>query len=694
MTVDAPAKALELFGAQGHARRDESFAVRLAPVLKYGRRCGHGDLSLMFSSELRKLAAALLLAVPLAGRAGPGDEAVLGAYDAYRAGDALKLDRYAKKLEGHPLDPWIDYWSLAMRLEDASTAEVQAFLDSHANTYVAELLRGDWLKVLGKRGEWQEFERQLARYPRDDLEVRCYATLMAATRGEETKLSDTKWLWLEPHELPEGCAELAQVLLDDERITVSDVWQRVRLLFERGQITAAKTTLEYLEKRDAPDERMLAEAARQPKRLLERLPRNLERRPVREVVVLALLRYARAEPDAAAKLLEGRLAAKLPEADVRYLWAYIGYEGAREQQPDALKWYARAAYQPLDEELLAWKVRAALRAGNWPVVRDTIDLMPPLERHESTWTYWYGRALAALGNENGARAYYLRIAGQTEFYGLLASEELGSVVMPPENAYVPTEAEVDAARQNPGLQRALELIRLGMRTEGVREWVLSVRYFDAAKLLAAAELARRAEIWDRSIQSADRTVRTHNFALRYPLPFRDVFTEYAKTYGLDVAWVLGLVRQESRFISDARSAAGAEGLMQVMPRTARFVAHKIGLRNYLHKGVTEIETNVTLGTGYMRLVLDQLGHPVLASAAYNAGPSRARRWRDVNRPLEGAIYIETIPFSETRDYVKKVMANSVFYAALIEKQVTPLKARLGTIAPRGAAEPVDDDLLP
>jgi soluble lytic murein transglycosylase len=650
----------------------------------------------MFSGELRKLVAALALAVPLAGQAATGDEAVLGAYDAYRAGDALKLERYAKKLEGHSLDPWIDYWSLTMRLEDAPTPEVQAFLKQYANTYVAELLRGDWLKVLGKHADWAEFERQLPLYPRDDLEVRCYATLMDATRGVEITLADTMWMWLEPHELPDGCGELAQFLLDDERITVSDVWRRVRLLFERGQITAAKTTLEYLEKRDAPDERMLAEAARQPKRLLERLPRNLERRPVREVVVLALLRYARAEPDAAAKLLEGRVAARLPQADVRYLWAYLGYEGAREQQPDALKWYARAGNQPLDEELLAWKTRAALRAGNWQVVRDTIDLMAPLQRHESTWTYWYGRALAALGNENGARAYFLRIAGQTEFYGLLASEELGNVATPPETTYVPSEAEVDTARQNPGLVRALELIRLGMRTEGVREWLFSVRYFDDAKLLAAAELARRAEIWDRAIMSADRTVRTHNFALRYPLPFRDVFTEYAKTYDLDVAWVLGLVRQESRFVSDARSSAGAEGLMQVMPRTARFVAQKIGLRNYQRKGVTEIETNVTLGTGYLRLVLDQLGHPVLASAAYNAGPSRARRWRDVNRPLEGAVYIETIPFPETRDYVKKVMANSVYYAALIEKQVTPLKVRLGTITPRGAAEPepVDDDLLP
>jgi soluble lytic murein transglycosylase len=649
----------------------------------------------MISREFRNLLTALAVALaPLAAAASSSssDDALLGAYDAYRAGDALKFARYAKKLEGHVLAPWIEYWRIAMRLEDTPDQDVRAFLDAQAGTYVAELLRGDWLKVLGSRGDWTQFERELALYPRDDLEVRCYATLMAAERGEETTIAESSWMWLEPEELPEGCAKLVDKMLEDERVSVTDVWQRVRVLFQKGQITAAKTTLEYLAKADAPDERMLAEAARQPKRLLERLPRNLERRPVREVLVLALLRYARADPDAAAAILENRLASHLTEADVRYLWAYLGYEGAREHDADALKWYARAGAYRLDEDQLAWKVRAGLRAANWKVVRETIDLMPPTMRHEAAWTYWYARALAAEGEETGSRAYYLRIAGQTDFYGLLAAEELGYVETLPDSRYVPTEAEVDAARASPGLARALELIRLGIRTEGVREWLFSVRYFDDAKLLAASEFARRSEIWDRSIQAADRTVRTHNFALRYPQPFRDLFTEYAKSYNLDVAWVLGIVRQESRFINDARSSAGATGLMQVMPRTARFVARKIGLRNYQRKGVSEVETNVTLGTGYLRLVLDQLGHEVLASAAYNAGPSRARRWRDENRPLEGAIYTETIPFPETRDYVKKVMTNAVFYAALIEKQVTPLKQRLGTIPPRGTApEPADDD---
>jgi soluble lytic murein transglycosylase len=250
---------------------------------------------------------------------------------------------------------------------------------------------------------------------------------------------------------------------------------------------------------------------------------------------------------------------------------------------------------------------------------------------------------------------------------------------------------VSDAAKDAGLVRALELIRLGLRAEGVREWLFTLRGFDDPRLLAAAELALRAEVYDRAIQAADRTERLHNFSLRYPTPFRDVFREYARTHSLDEAWVLGLVRQESRFIAHARSSAGAAGLMQLMPATARYVARKIGLRNYQPGKVTEVPTNISLGTGYLKMVLDQLGHPVLASAAYNAGPGRARRWRDA-RPLEGAIYAETIPFNETRDYVKKVTANSVFYAALLQKRVTPLKERLGIIPAKSGAESIDEEL--
>ena len=646
----------------------------------------------MILKVFRYLAAIVALAAPLALSAATPDESLLGAYDAYRAGDALKFARHARNLEGHLLEPWLDYWRVSMRLEDMSSAEVRAVLDKNKDLYVAERLRSDWLRVLGKRGDWAEFDRQAPLYTRDDLEVRCYAWLSRLQNGDERALGEAMAMWLERSELPDGCQKLALALNARGRLSVTDIWQRVRLLFEGGQTSAAKTALALLPRGEAPDERMLAEAARYPKRLIDRLPRELEGRAAREVAVLAGVRFARTDPGAAARALSGPFGERLSESELRYLWGVVGYEGAREHYAEALDWYLRAADYRLDDRQLAWKVRAALRVRQWAAVRDSIDRMSPAARNEPVWIYWYGRALAAQGEEPGSRAHYLRIAGQTDYYGVLATEELGYSVALPASTYVPSEREIIAAGQHPGLARGLELIRLGIRIEGVREWLFTIREFDDARLLAAAELARRAGAYDRAIHTADRTERQHNFNLRYPVPYHEVIREYARTHGVDEAWVLGLVRQESRFNVDARSSAGAAGLMQVMPGTARYVAGRIGLRNYRPKSVTDIATNVTLGTGYLKLVMEQLGHPVLASAAYNAGPSRARRWRDA-AGLEGAIYVESIPFPETRDYVKKVMANSVYYAAVLDQRPVPLKARLGVIRPPGAAEaPLDEAL--
>ena len=614
------------------------------------------------------------------------DESLLAAYDAYRAGDPIKFSKHAKKLDGHALQPWLDYWHLSMRLEDASNKEVREFLATHASSYVSERLRADWLRVLGKRSDWQELERQAKGTPVADLEVSCYRWIARLEQGDEDAGAEAMAMWLEPSELPEGCQRLSVMLSARGRVSVTDVWRRVRLLFEHGQITAAKTALQLLPKSEAPDERMLAEAARHSKRFLERLPKSLDTRAAREVAVLGAVRYARVDPAGAAAALSGPLASRLSDAELAYLWGVVGYEGAREHHDEALNWYARAGDAPLDDRQLAWKVRAALRDGEWPLVRSSIDRMSFVSAHQPAWIYWYGRALAAQGEEIGSRAYYLRIAGQADFYGLLAAEELGYVLALPDITHVPTEYEVAKAAEDAGLKRALELIRLGIRVEGVREWIYAIRNYDDARLLAAAELARRNGVYDRAIHTADRTSRLHNYTLRYPMPYEDVLRSYAATHGVDEAWVLGLVRQESRFNTEARSSAGAAGLMQVMPGTARYVAAKMGLRNYRQK-VGEVETNVTLGTKYLQLVMEQLGHPVLASAAYNAGPSRARRWRD-DKPLEGAVYVESIPFPETRDYVKKVMANAVYYSAVLDRNpAVPLKKRLGVIPPPGAAEP-------
>lgn len=212
------------------------------------------------------------------------------------------------------------------------------------------------------------------------------------------------------------------------------------------------------------------------------------------------------------------------------------------------------------------------------------------------------------------------------------------------------------------------------------------------QLLAAAELARSNQIWDRAINTADRTRNEHDYSLRFLAPYGEQIRPAARNQSLDDAWVYGLMRQESRFVTSARSNVGASGLMQLMPATAKWVAKKIGLRDFSQSQVNDTQTNVLLGTSYMRLVMENLdNHPVLASAAYNAGPGRAKKWR-AERPLEGAIYAETIPFTETRDYVKKVMSNSVYYSALFNGRPDSLKARLGEIGPRSNSPLKDGDL--
>jgi soluble lytic murein transglycosylase len=273
----------------------------------------------------------------------------------------------------------------------------------------------------------------------------------------------------------------------------------------------------------------------------------------------------------------------------------------------------------------------------------------------------------------------------------------------------PTTEEVGQARANPSLQRAIKAIAIGLRAEGVREWNYATNLVNAQghagrmndrELLAAAHWACELDIWDRCINTSDRTsMAQFDPVLRYPMPFQAAVVQRANDIGLDPAFVYGLIRQESRFIMDARSHVGASGLMQVMPATARWTAKKIGLKTFTVDQLSQRDTNIAIGTAYLKLVLESMDNSMaMAAAAYNAGPSRPRRWRapDQGRGpvLEAAMWAENIPFNETRDYVKKVLANTTSYAALISGQPQSLKARLGKIGPRDASAPPEDTDLP
>ncbi len=633
----------------------------------------------------------LLLSLPLFAQ-DSRDCTFLVARDAFRAGDRAKLERAAGQIGNHELAPYVENYQLRMNMDQGDSSAIRSFLERNERSYVAEKLRADWIRWLGKRGIWDEIDVEYPKLLAPEPDVSCYFQQARLAAGDKAVLDEAQKLWLTMLEPPEACRPVLEALIRDNRVTADDVWTRARRQFEANRTGNAKNTLGALPASQTPDAKALDLVISSPMGYLARQPGNWHTtRAGRELAALAIQRIAANDPRAAAGELE-KLQGRMQESERQWAWSQIGLQAAKKHYPEAVAWFAQSGSAPLSEEGYQWKVRAALRAHDWSMVLATISEMPPTLAAQPEWIYWLGRAYKAGGLTSEADALFEKIAGQANFYGNLADEELGRKVIIPPKAKAPTAEEQKAARDNPGIRRALTFFRLDMRTEAVKEWNWSLRGMDDRELLAAADLAKRNQIWDRAINTADRTKNEHDFTLRFLAPYGDQVRPAAQNQSLDDAWVYGLMRQESRFITGAKSNVGASGLMQLMPATAKWVAKKIGLKDYNHGRVNDTEVNVLLGTSYMRLVMENLdNHPVLTSAAYNAGPGRAKKWR-ADQPLEGAIYAETIPFNETRDYVKKVMSNSVYYSTLFTGRPDSLKARLGVVGARTADAPKDADL--
>jgi soluble lytic murein transglycosylase len=457
----------------------------------------------------------------------------------------------------------------------------------------------------------------------------------------------------------------------------------MRLALEAGQVGLAKKLAAYLPPADSPDPKMLDAAADNPGRFLEQRAWGQNNRSGREVAMFALYRLARISPQQAREQWL-KVRGSFPVADQRYVAAQIAYQAAMRQDPQSLVWFREAGARGQSDQQLVWYARMALRAQSWEDVLAATEAMSVKEKQDPGWRYWRGRAYKARGRSAEANQLFAPISTEQTFYGRLALEDLGEVVEATPTSYQPPKENVEAMAQVPSFQRAIALYRFDMRLDGVREWAWGTRGLDDQQLLAAAEVARRYGVYDRAIATAERTRTLHDFSVRYPVPFREAVRISARQVQLDEAWVYGVMRQESRFQTEVRSSAGAMGLMQLMPATAKWVAQRIGMANFQQSMVTDIETNIRLGTYYLRYVYDLLdSSPVLASAAYNAGPGRARQWR-ANAPMEGAVYAESIPINETRDYVKKVLANAAYYAIQLKSQTRSLKERLGVIPARAA----------
>lgn len=622
---------------------------------------------------------------PSAGAPVASDDDFLAAREAFRVGDAAQIDRLYPRFALSPLEPYLAYYRLHMHLDSADAATVKQFLARPEDTPVIDRLRGEWLKQLGKTGQWDAFIEEYPRVVKEDSELLCYALQARRRVQDQEALVEARRLWFSGEAQPEDCMPLFDAALAAGIISEGDVWQRIRLGLEAGDVSLVRQLSAKLPNPRAFSVVALDKAYANPGRYLAVANLGKANAADRMLALFALRRLAKQSPQLAFARWE-KIAAYFPEAEQRYLYGWLGYEAAREQDPRALEWYKNAADAQLTPPQLAWRVRAALRLQDWREVLASINAMGPEQQREKAWRYWKGRAWKALGLPIPAKALFTALSGEYGYYGQLAAEELDVVPVFASDSHFPDQEEIERVLAQPGIQRALSLYHMQLVTEASREWAWAVRGYNDRQLLAAAVVAHRNAIYDRSIDTAERTQQLHDFNLRYPAPYRAELQEYVRSNDLDEAWVYGLMRQESRFAARVNSNVGAAGLMQIMPETARWVAQRLGMKGYRNALIHELGTNLKLGTYYLKTVASQFdNNPVLASAAYNAGPNRAQQWCG-DTALEGAIFIETIPFDETRDYVKKVMSNTVYYSRLFGQPPASLKQRLGVIGPRNAGK--------
>jgi len=606
------------------------------------------------------------------------DDAFVAAHQAFTKNDPLRFEAMAAQAQSHPLAVYLDYWRLRLRLQrpggeavpgEADT-DVRRFLARHDGTLVADLLSRDWMLDLGRRHEWPAFDEEYARWIlRDDDEVHCYASLGDVERARPAPRARTTIFAM--RNFGPGCTALLDALLHTRAFGRDDLVARLRVALE----TNTTDTIRLLGERLGVDAKTIDLALSNPSKALVG-------KRTRETLLVALSRLARKDAAQASERLDA-IAPALPEADVAFLRSQVAAAAMRRLDPRALEWARASLDAPATDETWTWLARAALRERDWKTLRDVVARMSEAGRNDPAWVYWSARAERETGDATKADEMLRTIAGQFTFYGQLAAEDLGSLTAPPPPALATTAEELAQASRNAGFDRALRFYALGLRFEGNREWNFQLRGMSDRQLLAAARWACTEQVLDRCVNTADRTREEHDFALRFVSPFLDRMKPVAANAELDPAWVYGLIRQESRFVRDARSWAGAQGLMQIMPATARWIARKLGERDFRVEQLHDLDTNLRFGTFYLRTVLDDLeGSPLLASAAYNAGPGRPRNWRStLSEPVEGAIFAEIIPFNETRDYVKKVLTNAVYYAALFTGEPQSLKARLGRVGP-------------
>ncbi|MBJ8480551.1 lytic transglycosylase domain-containing protein [Acinetobacter pittii] len=613
------------------------------------------------------------------------------ALNAANSGNTALLDQYQLAMQNDVLGYYPEYWKLNTNLGFQPTASIVSFAQRYPQSAMAEKLAADYVEEKVKQADFASAQPVLSYVTNPDQAEDCALAQVRAKSGDALVFAEYKDVWLATESQPESCLGLGRMMLSSPLMSAQDKQQRLWVQLRSGLSGQALATAQTLGLNLSLAQ--LNQIQANPLNYLWSAPKTNDADYA--YLIFALGRLANNDLSNAFSNVQ-RVAQGTPQNVQKYLYRTVAYIGGTTVMKnnfnrEVLQYFDASYGYPLSPEEAEIYARQAIRFGAWESLIRAIDSMTVTQKQEDRWQYWLARASEQRGDSASkatAQQIYRKLAqAGDDYHNLLAKDRLGERYNHQPYDDQPTASDLRRLDQNVHFNRAFTLRRINANpTYTNREWNWAVRQaylqHDDGLLLAAAKRAHDMGWYDRAIYAADRTTNKHNDTYRYVTPHKTNVVSHSYNAGIDPAWAYGLMRQESRFVTSARSHVGAGGLMQIMPDTAKLIARQMG-ETYNPAALNEMNTNIRYGTFYLSMIQGQLSNnPVLATAGYNAGPNRARRWQPDYQSISADQYTETIPLLETRDYVKHVMTNATHYGVILGQGAQSLSQRMKVIPMR------------
>lgn len=593
---------------------------------------------------------------------------------ALKKGKTTEFLRLKDQLKGYVLYPYLEYASLERRLNQLTLNDINTFQNVYDAPYLAEKLRTNWLIRQAQANRWNEVHQGYKPSGKPHPELVCHyahSNLVLYPNKEKTQ-ADIRALWLSPKMHPSACNTLFKSWQQARQLSPNLVWERVELAFDANQLKVVQSIRSFLPSNDQSQLDHWIKLHKQ-SQYVASFP-SFSNTPVqRRILVDSIKQLFRKNPELALKLwpkLQEHY--NLSDHEKGKISAFAGLQLAWQHHPQARQWLSSVPASLSNLMVVEWRLRSDIRASDWKDVLKAYSLLPESARTDEKWIYWKARALEKLGRQDEADPLYESIAQQRHFYGFLASERLGQPAAYNHKDALPTQEVLKQVKNSGTMARIREFNATGRESRARAEWFGTLEHLSDPELVAWSKIAKDNDWHNLAIMTIAKSNSLDDIKMRFPMVYQDHIERHADKNNLDPAMIFALSRQESAFRDNALSPVGAMGLMQLMPRTASHVSRQAGI-HYKHKSeILEPHLNIALGSAYFRTLLKSLSnHPILATAAYNAGPSNVNKWLP-QQHLDVDQWIESIPFYETRNYVTNVFAYLSIYRHLLGQETALL----------------------